>query len=51
LCGAAKQKKAGTEEIAAQIIRLQFVTRSLFDYFSSEFLEAPSTGVFAIWLV
>jgi hypothetical protein len=40
LCGAAKQKKAGTEEIAAQIIRLQFVTRSLFDYFSSEFLES-----------
>jgi hypothetical protein len=32
-CGAAKQKKKGTEADTAQITRLQFVTRSLFDYF------------------
>jgi hypothetical protein len=35
LCGS--QTKAGTEADKLQIIRLQFVTRSLFDYFPSDF--------------
>jgi hypothetical protein len=35
----AKQKKE-REEADQAVIRLQFVTRSLFDYFPSEFLES-----------
>jgi hypothetical protein len=34
------QTKKREQADKLQIIRLQFVTRSLFDYFSSEFLES-----------
>jgi hypothetical protein len=45
----AKQKKA-TGGADQAVIRLQFVTRSLFDFFQANFWKA-STGVFAIWFV
>jgi hypothetical protein len=50
LCGAANKKK-GTEADKLPKIRLQFVTRFYLIIFPSEFLKAPSTGVFAIWFV